>query len=101
IVLIRPISHRGPSRAVAEAVGKDDLLFVTTSPSSLQPGQSLGSYRIESFVAAGGMGRGLPRDRYPPESRSRNQSELAGLPHAELHVREVPCARHDGRTKRS
>src|SRR5262249_54734253 len=27
------------------------------SPVSLQPGQSLGPYRIESFVAAGGMGQ--------------------------------------------
>src|SRR5262245_62002710 len=27
-----------------------------TAPASLQPGQRLGPYRIESFVAAGGMG---------------------------------------------
>jgi serine/threonine protein kinase len=29
---------------------------LVNSPTSLQPGQSLGPYRIESFVAAGGMG---------------------------------------------
>ena len=28
-----------------------------TAPASLQPGQLLGPYRIESFVAAGGMGQ--------------------------------------------
>ena len=29
---------------------------LVSSPGSLRPGQSLGPYRIESFVAAGGMG---------------------------------------------
>jgi serine/threonine protein kinase len=30
---------------------------LVTSSSTLQPGQSLGPYRIESFLAAGGMGQ--------------------------------------------
>jgi len=46
----------------------------------LQPGSTLGPYRVDALIGAGGMGE-VYRSRYEAESRHRPQG-LAGIAHA-------------------
>jgi len=50
------IAHREPGSGF-EPWAADASAQLIDAPPSLQPGQSLGPYRIDSFVAAGGMGQ--------------------------------------------
>ena len=43
----------------------------------LKAGTLLGPYRIDTLLGAGGMGRGLSCDRYPPRSHGRHQGAAA------------------------
>jgi serine/threonine protein kinase len=48
------LAHHEPGSGLEPWAAAAQLI---TAPASLQPGPSLGPYRIESFIAAGGMGR--------------------------------------------